>query len=103
MRVKKGDTVVVLSGKDKGKKGTILQVLPKVERVIVEGVNMVKKHQKPTPQMQQAGIIEKEAPIHVSNVMLYDAKAKAPTRVGYKRLEDGKKVRVSEKTGEVLD
>lgn len=103
MRVKKGDTVVVLSGKDKGKKGTILQVLPKVERVIVEGVNMVKKHQKPTPQMQQAGIIEKEAPIHVSNVMLYDAKAKAPTRVGYKRLEDGKKVRVSVKTGEVLD
>lgn len=104
MRIKKGDTVVVLSGKDKGKKGKVLQVLPKAERVIVEGVNMIKKHQKPTPQMQQAGIIEREAPIHVSNVMISEAKAKAGrTRVGYKVLEDGKKVRVSVKTGEVLD
>jgi len=103
MRVKKGDTVVVITGKDKGKTGKVLQAFPKKERVIVEGVNMIKKHQKPTANMQQGGIIEKEAPIHVSNVMLYDSKAKSGTRVTYKTLEDGKKVRVSVKSGEVLD
>ncbi|WIF95582.1 50S ribosomal protein L24 [Caminicella sporogenes] len=103
MHVKKGDTVVVIAGKDKGKIGKVLQVFPKKERVIVEGVNMVKKHQKPTPKVQQAGIIEMEAPIHVSNVMLYDSKAKKGVRIRYKTLENGKKVRVSAKTGEVLD
>lgn len=103
MHVKKGDTVVVISGKDKGKTGKVLGVNPKNERVIVENVNMVKKHQKPTPKMQQAGIMEMEAPIHASKVMLYDAKAKSGTRIRYKKLEDGKKVRISVKTGEVLD
>lgn len=103
MHVKKGDTVVVIAGKDKGKTGKILQVFPKKERVIIEGVNMIKKHQKPAGNMRQGGIIEMEAPIHVSNVMLYDSKAKAGTRVRSKELEDGKKVRVSVKTGEVLD
>jgi len=102
MRIKKGDTVVVITGKDKGKIGKVLQVLPKKERVIVEGVNIVKKHQRPSPKLQQGGIIEKEAPIHVSNVMLYDSKAKSGTRVRYK-IENGKKVRVSVKTGEVID
>ncbi len=103
MHVKKGDTVVVISGKDKGKKGKVLQAFPKKERVIVEGVNMSTKHQKPNQQMQQGGIIHREAPIHVSNVMIFDKKANKGVRVGYKVLGNGEKVRVSKKTGEVLD
>jgi large subunit ribosomal protein L24 len=103
MHVKKGDTVVVISGKDKGKKGKVLQAMPKKSRVIVEGVNMVTKHQKPTQQMQQGGIINREASIHVSNVMIFDKKANQGVRVGYKLLANGEKVRVSKKTGEVLD
>jgi len=103
MHVKKGDTVVVISGKDKGKKGKVLQAMPKVSRVIVEGVNMQTKHQKPSAKVQQGGIIHQEGPIHSSNVMLWDNKAKAPTRVGYKILENGKKVRVSRKSGETIE
>ena len=103
MHVKKGDTVVVISGKDKGKKGKILQAIPKAERVIVEGVNMQTKHQKPSAKVQQGGIIHQEGPVHASNVMLWDSKAKAPTRVGYKVLENGKKVRVSIKSGETIE
>lgn len=103
MRIKKGDTVVVIAGKDKSKTGKVLQVLPKKERVIVEGINMITKHQKPNPQLQQGGIIKQEAPIHVSNVMFYDKKVKQGVRIGYKFLENGKKVRISKKTGEVLD
>lgn len=103
MYIKKGDTVVVITGKDKGKKGKVLEAIPKTERVIVEGVNMATKHQKPSQKVQQGGIIHQEAPIHVSNVMLFDAKAKAPSRVKYTTLEDGKKVRVSVKSGEVLE
>lgn len=103
MHVKKGDTVVVISGKDKGKKGKVLEALPKKNRVIVEGVNMLTKHQKPNAKVQQGGIIHQEGAIHVSNVMLWDAKAKAPTRVGYKVLENGKKVRVSRKSGETIE
>ncbi|MBM7615292.1 50S ribosomal protein L24 [Alkaliphilus hydrothermalis] len=103
MHVKKGDTVVVISGKDKGKKGKVLQAFPKVDKVIVEGVNMATKHQKPNQQMQQGGIIHREAPIHVSNVMIFDKKAGQGVRVGYKVLNNGEKVRVSKKTGEVLD
>lgn len=103
MHIKKGDTVIVISGKDKGKKGKVLRAMPKENRVIVEGVNMITKHQKPNAKVQQGGIVHQEGPIHVSNVMFWDAKAKAPTRIGYKFLEDGKKVRVSKKTGETLD
>ncbi len=103
MHVKKGDTVVVISGKDKGKKGKVLQAMPKDSRVIVEGVNMMTKHQKPSQQMQQGGIIHREAPIHVSNVMIFDKKANQGVRIGYKLLANGEKVRVSKKTGEVLD
>ena len=103
MHVKKGDTVVVISGKDKGKKGKVLQAFPKDSRVIVEGVNMATKHQKPNQQMQQGGIIHREAPIHVSNVMIFDKKAGQGVRVGQKVLNNGEKVRVSKKTGEVLD
>ncbi|MGX8797175.1 50S ribosomal protein L24 [Fusibacter sp. JL298sf-3] len=103
MHIKKDDTVIVIAGKDKGKKGKVLSVNPKTERVLVENVNMVTKHQKPSMKVQQGGRIHMEAPIHVSNVMLYDAKAKAGTRVKSKVLENGKKVRVSVKTGEVID
>ncbi|WP_282201391.1 50S ribosomal protein L24 [Collibacillus ludicampi] len=103
MHVRKGDEVQVIAGKDKGKKGRILAAFPKKERVIVEGVNIVKKHQRPNPANPQGGIIEKEAPIHVSNVMLLDPKTGEPTRVGIKILEDGTKVRYAKKSGEIID
>lgn len=100
MRIKKGDTVVVITGKDKNKKGKILEVFSKKQRVLVEGINIITKHQKPNAKVQQGGIIHKEAPIHVSNVMPFDEKAGKGVRVGFKTLEDGKKIRVSRKTGE---
>ncbi len=102
MHIKKGDTVKVISGKDKGKTGVVLTALPKKERVLVEGVNIVKKHTKPNQANPQGGIVSQEAAIHVSNVMLLDPKSGEPTRVGYK-VEDGKKVRVAKKSGEQLD
>ncbi|QGS67804.1 50S ribosomal protein L24 [Oceanobacillus sp. 143] len=94
MHVKKGDKVKVLSGKDRGKTGTILEAYPKKDRVLVEGVNMVKKHAKPSQENPQGGILELEAPIHVSNVMPIDPKSGEPTRVGYE-VRDGKKVRIA--------
>ncbi|CEG25265.1 50S ribosomal protein L24 [Bacillus sp. B-jedd] len=100
MHVKKGDKVMVISGKDKGKTGTILEAYPKQNRVLVEGVNIVKKHSKPSQANPQGGINSQEAPVHVSNVMPIDKSGK-PSRVGYK-VVDGKKVRVT-KSGEVLD
>lgn len=103
MHVKKGDTVVVITGVDKGKKGKILQAFPKKNKVIVEGINMITKHVKPSQKMQQGGRVHQEASINVSNVMIYDPKAKAGTRVKHNILADGKKVRVSVKSGEVLD
>lgn len=102
MYIKKGDKVKVITGKDRGKEGIVLTAFPKKDRVIVEGVNMIKKHQKPNAEAPQGGILEKEASIHVSNVMIVDPKSGEATRVGYKEV-DGKKVRVSKKTGEVLD
>ncbi|WLV24818.1 50S ribosomal protein L24 [Aciduricibacillus chroicocephali] len=102
MHVKKGDKVKVLSGKDRGKEGVILEAYPKKDRVLVEGVNMVKKHAKPSQDNPQGGILNKEAAIHVSNVLPIDPKTGEPTRVGYE-VRDGKKVRVSKKSGEVLD
>ncbi|MBA4537026.1 50S ribosomal protein L24 [Bacillus aquiflavi] len=102
MHVKKGDKVMVISGKDKGKTGIILSAFPKNNRVLVEGVNIVKKHSKPSQANPQGGIINHEAPVHVSNVMPIDPKTGKPTRVGYKEV-DGKKVRVAKKSGEVLD
>jgi large subunit ribosomal protein L24 len=101
MRIKKGDTVVVLAGKDKGMQGTVLKAMPKEDKVIVEGVNIQTKHQKQT-QKEAAEIKHQEGPIHVSNVMLVDSKTKAPTRVGYK-MEGGKKVRVAKKSGNEID
>lgn len=102
MHVKKGDKVQVIAGKDKGKQGVILAAYPKKQRVLVEGVNIVKKHSKPTQANPQGGIIEQEAPIHVSNVMPLDPKTNEPTRVGYK-VVDGKKIRIAKKSGEPLD
>ena len=102
MHVKKGDTVKVISGKDKGKTGVVLTALPKKDRVLVEGVNIIKKHTKPNQANPQGGIVSQEAAIHVSNVMLIDPKSGEPTRVGYK-VVDGKKVRVAKKSGEKLD
>ncbi|WP_391205619.1 50S ribosomal protein L24 [Psychrobacillus sp. L4] len=101
MHVKKGDKVKVISGKGKGKTGVILSSFPKKDRVLVEGVNIVKKHTKPNQANQQGGIVSQEAAIHVSNVMLIDPKTGEPTRVGSK-VEDGKKVRVAKKTGEII-
>ena len=101
-KIKKGDKVVVLSGKDKGKTGEVTRVLPKDDRVVVSGVNTVKRHQRPT-QMNAGGIEEKDAPVHVSNVALVDPKSGEPTRVGFKTLKDGEKVRVAKKSGEVID
>ena len=102
MHVVKNDSVKILSGKYKNKIGKVLKVFPKNDRVIVEGVNIIKKHTKPSQKNQQGGIVEKEAPIHVSNVMVIDPKTNEPTRVGYKFLDDGSKVRVSKKSGEIL-
>ncbi|MEC6749138.1 50S ribosomal protein L24 [Marinilactibacillus sp. GCM10026970] len=101
MFVKSGDKVKILAGKDKGKQGTIKTALPKQNKVIVEGINIMKKHTRPTGMGQEGGIVEIEAPIHVSNVQLIDPKTDEPTRVGYK-FEDGKKVRYAKKSGETL-
>lgn len=101
MKIKKGDSVIVLTGKDKGKKGEVLRAIPTENRVVVSGVKVVKKHTKPT-QFSAGGIEDKELSIHVSNVALADPKNGKATRVGYKTLKDGKKVRVAKKSGETL-
>jgi large subunit ribosomal protein L24 len=102
-RVKKDDEVVVIAGRDKGATGKVLKVLKDRNAVIVEGVNRVKRHQKPTPRFQQGGIIEKEAPIHLSNVMPLDTKTEKPTRIRMGTDKDGKKVRIAVKSDAVLD
>ena len=99
-KIKKGDRVVVLTGKDKGRQGSVLKVLPKESRVVVEGLNMVQRHTKPSQGDPQGGIKHKEAPLHVSNVAVVDSKGK-PTRVGF-RVEGDKKVRFAKTTGEVI-
>ena len=101
-KVKKGDKVVVTTGRDKGKTGEILRVITDENRVLVQGVNMVKRHTRAT-QTTAGGIIEKEAPVHVSNVAHIDPKSNEPTRVGIRLLEDGRKVRFAKRSGEVLD
>jgi large subunit ribosomal protein L24 len=101
--VRKGDTVVVVAGKERGKKGKVLRVIPEKGRVVVERINMIKKHQRPTQKIRQGGIIEREGAIHLSNVMLVDPSSDKPTRVGMKALSDGKKVRVARRSGEMLD
>ncbi len=101
-KIKKGDRVVVISGRDRGKEGEVLRVLRREDRLIVQGVNMVKRHQRPTPA-HPGGIIDKEAPIHISNVAHVDPASGRPTRVGYKILEDGRKVRIAKRSGEAID
>lgn len=103
MHVKKGDTVKVLAGRDKGKEGQIIQAMPKENRVIVEKVNLVKRHQKPTADFPEGGIITKEAPIHASNVMLICKSCKKPTRIAHKFLDSGKKGRACKHCGATLD
>src|SRR5262245_53004081 len=100
--VRKGDTVVV-AGKERGKRGRVLRVLPEKNRVVVERINMIKKHQRPTQQLRQGGIIEREGAIHLSNVMLVDPSGDKPTRIGVRKLSDGKKVRLARKSGEIID
>jgi large subunit ribosomal protein L24 len=102
LKIKKGDHVVVITGKDKGKKGEVLKVLPEENRAIIKGVAMVRRHQRQTAA-QEGGIIAKEAAIHISNLALEDPKDGKPTRVGYKFLKDGRKVRFARRSGEVID
>lgn len=101
LKIKKGDQVVVLAGKDKGKKGEVLRVIPEDSRVVVAGVNVVTKHVKPS-QTSAGGIQKTELPVHISNVAVADPKTGKPTRVGFKVLKDGKKVRVAKKSGETI-
>ena len=102
LKTRKGDHVVVITGKDKGKKGEVLKVLPEENRAIVRGVAVVRRHQRQTAS-QEGGIISKEAPIHISSLALEDPKDGKPTRVGYKFLKDGRKVRFARRSGEVID
>ena len=100
--IKKDDNVIVITGRDKGKKGKVLKVFPKEDRALVQGVNLVKRHQRQT-QKEQGGIISKEAPIHLSNIAHVDPKSGAATCIGFKTLADGSKVRFAKKSGEVID
>ena len=103
-KIRKGDEVVVLTGKDKGQRGTVARVIPEKDRVIIDGVNMVKKHTKHNPNLGIAGgIVEKEMPIHISNVAIYNNATEKADRVGFKTLEDGKKVRIFKSNGETVD
>lgn len=101
LKIKKGDQVIVLSGKDKGKKGEVLKIFPKTSRALVSGVNVARKHQRPT-MMSAGGITEKERTIHLSNIALIDPKSGKSTRVGYKTLENGEKVRIAKRSGEAI-
>lgn len=101
-KIKKGDTVVVLTGRDKGREGEVVGVMPKEGKAFVQGVNMVKRHTRPS-QTSQGGIVEKEAKVDLSNLALKDPKDGKPTRVGFKVMEDGRKVRVAKRSGEVID
>ena len=101
-KIKKGDKVVLLAGRDKGRNGEVVRVMPSEERAIVRGLNMVRKHKKQT-QTQEGGIISKEASIHLSNIALADPKDGKPTRVAFKILDDGRKVRVAKRSGETID
>ena len=102
-KIRKDDEVIVLTGRDKGKRGAVLRIITKTDRVLVEGVNVTKRHVKPTQAEPQGGIVEREAPVHISNVALIDPESDRPTRVRYKNLEDGRKVRVAARSGEVID
>jgi large subunit ribosomal protein L24 len=102
LKIRKGDKVVVITGKDKGKQGEVIRTIPSENRAVVRGINVARRHQRQTAA-QEGGIVSKELPIHVSNLALRDPKDGKPTRVGYKTLADGKKVRVAKRSGEVID
>lgn len=102
VHVRKGDTALVIAGKNSGKKGKVLRVIPDSSKVVIEGVNVVKRHARPTQKLPQGGIMQKEAPIHSSNVMLYCSKCNSPTRIGKKILDNGEKIRICKKCGESL-
>lgn len=102
-KIKKGDTVIVRTGRDKGKRGEVLRVFPTEQRALVQGVHLVKRHEKPQGMGKPGGIITKESPIHLSNIALIDPKGDKPARVGFKTLEDGRLVRIARQSGEVLD
>ena len=102
LKIKKGDNVVVISGRDKGKTGEVLRVLPAEARVVVQGINVARRHTRPR-MGDPGGIVEKEGTIHISNVAHIDPKSQQPTRVGYRILEDGRKVRFAKRSGEILD
>ena len=101
-RIRKGDTVIVITGTNKGRRGEVMSVSPSENRALVRGVNIVQRHTKPTGMGQPGGIVRKEAPIHLSNLMLVDPTSEKPTKVGFRVLEDGKKVRVAKATGQVI-
>ena len=101
-KIRKGDKVFVLTGRDKGRSGEVVEVRPDENRALVRGINMVKRHQRQTPQ-QEGGIISKEAPVHLSNLAIADPKDGKPTRVGFEVLDDGRKVRVAKRSGERID
>jgi large subunit ribosomal protein L24 len=101
-KIKKGDKVVVLTGRDKGRSGEVVQVMPKDDKALVRGVNMVKRHQRQSMN-QEGGIISKEAPVHLSNIALADPKDGKPTRVGFRILDDGRKVRFAKRSGDLID
>jgi large subunit ribosomal protein L24 len=104
LKVKKGDQVLVVAGKDRGKRGKVLRVQADDQRIVVEGVNFIKRHTRPNPQRRiQGGIVEREAPIHLSNVMVISPDSGRPTRVGFKFLDDGRKVRYAKVDGAILD
>jgi large subunit ribosomal protein L24 len=103
LKIKKGDKVVVVTGRDKGKTGEVLKVMPKESRVLVQGVNVAKRHTRPSAANPGGGIVDKELSIHISNVAHVDPKSGKPTRVGFKILGDGRKVRVAKRSGEVID
>jgi large subunit ribosomal protein L24 len=102
LKIKKGDRVIVIAGRDKGKRGEVLHVIPDENRALVQGVNVVRRHQKQTPQ-QDGGIVSKEAPIHISNIAVEDPSDGSPSRVGYKFLDDGRKVRFAKRSGETIE
>ena len=102
-RIRKGDTVLVISGADRGRRGEVLRVFPKENRAVVQGANVATKHTKPQGLGQPGGIVHVEAPIHLSNLKLIDPKTDKPTRVGFRVLEDGRKVRVAKRSGDLID
>jgi large subunit ribosomal protein L24 len=104
LSVRKNDMVIVRAGKDRGKRGRVLRVIAEKNRVVIEGVNLIKRHTRPNPQKNiKGGIVEREAPIHASNVMLLDPESNEPTRIGSKTLADGRRVRISRKSGATVD